>query len=199
VNLFNHLPLRIVPGKLLDEHVAVPVDDRQQVVEVVGDSAGKASNCLHFLRLPQLFLQERLGGLCLVPRRNVNAEANDVRRTVDIQAPTGEVEMASLRACTDKAAGLDIAGASRVDLLDRGGHADAVVGMNSAERLGIQDASLGHAEQDLVGLVPSDVAAVPVEYEENAWYGINDVLGECLLAAQRLFGALALGDIAHHH
>jgi hypothetical protein len=139
------------------------------------------------------------GGLGLIPRRDVDAEADDVWRAVDIQAPAGEVEMARLRACADKAAGLDLAGASRVDLLDRGGHADAVVGMNSAERLGIQDAPLGHAEQDLVGLVPADVAAVPVEYEENAGYGINDVLGECLLAAQRLFGALALGDIAHHH
>jgi hypothetical protein len=67
--------------------------------------------------------------------------------------------------------------------------------MNAAESLGIQDAPFGHAEQDLVGLVPADVATVPVEYEENAGYGIDDALGKRLLAAQRLFGALALGDI----
>src|ERR1019366_2176476 len=39
------------------EHVAVAVDDGQQVVEVVGNAAGEASDGLHFLRLQQLFLQ----------------------------------------------------------------------------------------------------------------------------------------------
>src|ERR1019366_1866902 len=56
-NFLNRRSLGIVCRKVVEEHVAVAVDDGQQVVEVVGNAAGEASDGLHFLRLQQLFLQ----------------------------------------------------------------------------------------------------------------------------------------------
>ena len=59
------MPLRIVFRKVLDEHVAVAVDDGQQVVEVVRDATGEATEGFQLLRLLQL-MAERLA-LGLVP------------------------------------------------------------------------------------------------------------------------------------
>src|ERR1019366_1610224 len=56
-DFLNRRSLGIVCRKVVEEHVAVAVDDGQQVVEVVGDAAGEASDGLHFLRLQQLLLQ----------------------------------------------------------------------------------------------------------------------------------------------
>ena len=53
------------------EHVAVSVDDREQVVEVVGDPAREPADRLHLLRLAQLHLALPQGGLRLLPRRDV--------------------------------------------------------------------------------------------------------------------------------
>ena len=49
------------------QHVAVPHDDGQQIIEIVGDSARQSPHGLHFLRLAKLFLaatQGVLHGLC---------------------------------------------------------------------------------------------------------------------------------------
>ena len=64
-DFLNRLPLRIAFRQVLDEHVAVAVDDGQQVVEVVGHAAGQAADGFQLLRVLQLLAQ--LFALGLVP------------------------------------------------------------------------------------------------------------------------------------
>src|ERR1035437_9320031 len=50
-------PQGIIRDKLIEQQVAVPVDDREQVVEIVSHSGGQPSHCLHLLCLAELVLQ----------------------------------------------------------------------------------------------------------------------------------------------
>ena len=47
---------------VLEQRQREALDDRQDVVEVVGDAAGKLADGFHFLRLPQLGLELTLAG-----------------------------------------------------------------------------------------------------------------------------------------
>ena len=49
-------------GKLIAKKLGVPADDGEDVVEVVGDPAGEATDCLHLLRLAHLLLELLLSG-----------------------------------------------------------------------------------------------------------------------------------------
>ena len=63
-----------VRARLLQRQVGGAVDDRQQVVEVVGDAAGEAAQALHLLRLEELRLQ-----LGVVGDVDVRAEQRHLR------------------------------------------------------------------------------------------------------------------------
>src|SRR5215510_14030423 len=50
-------PLTAARGQLLREQIGEPGDDREQVVEVVRDAAGKLADRLHLLGLSELSLE----------------------------------------------------------------------------------------------------------------------------------------------
>ena len=47
----------IIDRETIDQHLGVAVDDGQEIVEIVRDSARKLTDCLHLLGLPQLFFE----------------------------------------------------------------------------------------------------------------------------------------------
>ena len=53
----DDLAVRIILSELPEQQIAVPVDHGQQVVEVMGNAAGKPADAFQFLCLQQLFLQ----------------------------------------------------------------------------------------------------------------------------------------------
>ena len=56
-NLLDPLPQWIAGLVLAEQQIAVAVDYRQQVIEVMGDAAGQAPDALQLLRLPELLFQ----------------------------------------------------------------------------------------------------------------------------------------------
>ena len=63
-DLFQGGPLRVFQIAACQQHVAVPGDHGEQVVEIVRHAAGQPADRLHFLGLPELLFQ----GDALVPR-----------------------------------------------------------------------------------------------------------------------------------
>ena len=57
LNFFEVTLNRILWVDSLQRETSVPIDRGQQVVEVVGDAAGKLSNSFHLLRLAQLIFE----------------------------------------------------------------------------------------------------------------------------------------------
>ena len=56
-HLREQLPIRIVRGEAIEDQIAVAVDHREQVVEVVRDAAGQPAHGFHLLRLTELLLE----------------------------------------------------------------------------------------------------------------------------------------------
>src|SRR6202035_53158 len=64
-------------SRMLVRKLAVPQDRAEDVVEVMGDTAGQCPDRLHLLRLPQLRLQVFLVDLRLLSRGDVNCRADE--------------------------------------------------------------------------------------------------------------------------
>ena len=77
VDLFQALPAGIVPVQRAEQHPAVAVNHRQQVIKIVGDAAGQPADRFHFLRLHQLRLQSPPLFPGLYPLADVAAGAQD--------------------------------------------------------------------------------------------------------------------------
>src|SRR4030081_3877593 len=85
------LALLIIAVRIVDEKVTVTGDDSEQVVEVVGDAAGKPSDSFHLLRLPELFLafEKRLfGALALGEIATNDHSAAHVSLLIEQRPPT---------------------------------------------------------------------------------------------------------------
>ena len=54
VNFFHEVAVGIVGRHLLEEQVTVPLNDREQVIEVVGHAPGELTDRLHLLGLAEL-------------------------------------------------------------------------------------------------------------------------------------------------
>ncbi len=63
MNLVNIALLRAVERAAIEEQVAVAANDGEQVIEIVGNAAGKASNCFHLVSLAKPLFQLFLFGL----------------------------------------------------------------------------------------------------------------------------------------
>ena len=86
-DLLQHIPQGVFRKEALERQGPVSIDDGQEVIEVVGDAAGKTADRLQFLSLDQLgrqLLFFRLGQLAL----------GDVR---DDAVPEGTAVPASVR------------------------------------------------------------------------------------------------------
>ena len=56
-HLQHVVAIGVTRRKAIEKHLAVTRNHRQQVVEVVSDATGQATDGLHFLHLPELFFQ----------------------------------------------------------------------------------------------------------------------------------------------
>jgi hypothetical protein len=67
----------MVIGELAQNHIAVPQDDREQVIEIVSNTSGEASHGFHLLRLLQLLFEALLFG--------------DIRKERQLSPPLAEI------------------------------------------------------------------------------------------------------------
>ena len=56
MDLFEIRSQRIIVSNFAEQHLAVPVNDRQQVVEIVRHASSESADAFHFLGLEVLFL-----------------------------------------------------------------------------------------------------------------------------------------------
>ena len=62
---FDTLAQAVVRSRVLVKNVAVPKDDAEEIIEIMGNSASEAANGLHFLRLQKLSLKTSTIGYVL--------------------------------------------------------------------------------------------------------------------------------------
>src|SRR5690606_5329655 len=74
----------VLGGKLAEQQVAVTVDDRQQVVEIMGNPAGKATHRFHLLRLLELSFEPIAGG---------NVADNTCKASLAVQLKLGDSQL----------------------------------------------------------------------------------------------------------
>src|SRR5690606_19485079 len=80
---------RIVGVDLSQYEVAVPVDRRQHVVEVVGHAAGEDADRFELLRLTELLLARTESGLCGYPFADVAADPLNADRLAVLKDESG--------------------------------------------------------------------------------------------------------------
>ena len=105
-NLVDVVALGVVRAEVLKQQIAVARDHGQEVVEVVGDASGQATDRFHLLRLAQLSLEPpRLGDIVherqhagLAAQRHELEGSEDVAAAA-IPGPNGGVQVLSDPRC----------------------------------------------------------------------------------------------------
>jgi hypothetical protein len=196
-DLFEQDCVQRVARRGLDEQREVAEQDREQIVEVVGDAPGELADRLHLLRLPQLFLEP-------APLRDVLRDADDavglavggVAQLVRTIEDPANRSVGPHDAVLDHVRTVDRARAHRLH------HARAVVlvdRLDPRQRLGVQ-ARAGPSPDLLVrGADVDHLAVVFARDVEDLAQRLGHLAKAQLALAQRSFHALELGDVLHRH
>ncbi len=142
-HVIGKVPAGVVPGQAAGQHLAIPQDDDQHVVEVVRDSAGEPSDRLHPLGLAQRFFgATALGHVRHRPQhpgRLSVGVAHDVGPVLNLGVATGP-PLEAVFPLPGRGAAVDC-------LRNLGGHALPVFGVDPL-------LPPPHVRSDLVGRVP---------------------------------------------
>jgi hypothetical protein len=188
-DLLRHGMTLIPPVQRLPQHLRVAEDGDQEVVEIVGDSARKPADGLHFLGLPVLLLQLHL-------RSYVSRKRQHYVLTGDEQDPGGHDADPDLPALAPESRTKVLHPAGGGELAD---HSVSVLGISpdaEVQRRPADDLLPGVPHEARESFIDVDVHAVAETVEvDGQGVGIEGQAELLLALAQRGLHFLLLGDV----
>ena len=196
-DLFQRFACGLGQARLGQQHFAVSVDDGEQVVEVVRDAPGKASDTVHFLRMLQLHFQARALFFGVFAFGDVAEERQGGRLPIVLDGRRGHFGDHAPAAAVVPPSSNGATASPRINCCQSRWTSCPVAGPRRIEDRPAQQ--LGRALAQKPGEGRIHVAISQIAYHRDALGGMFHQLAEARFALPRLFARLhALGNVLHH-